>query len=59
MTSRLIAGAGEVEMPDVADPWGDGALNQPPPVPPPPPPVDRMAQLVQQMALLWDENLRL
>ncbi len=53
--SRLIAGAeeGEADMGDVEDPWG-GAPAQPPA-----PPVDRMDQLIQQVALLWDENLRL
>ncbi len=59
-TSRLIAGAGagETDMGDVEDPWGGGAPAQPP-APPLVPPPDRLAQLMQQMALLWDENLRL
>ncbi len=56
-TSRLIAGAGaEGEMGDVEDPWGMGVPNQPPPGGPP---QDRMDQLIQQVALLWDENLQL
>ncbi len=42
-------------MGDVEDPWGGGAPAQPPA----PPPEDRMDQLIQQVALLWDENLRL
>ncbi len=59
-TSRLIAGAGEGEadMGDVEDPWGGGAPAQPL-APPPVPPPDRVAQLIQQMALLRDENLQL
>ncbi len=58
MTSRLIAGAGtgKADMGDVEDLWGGGAPAQPL-APPPVPPPDRLAQLVQQMALLWDENL--
>ncbi len=52
---RLIAGAGVEEMGDLQDLWVGG----PPQLPQPGPPVDRMAQLVQQMALLQDENLRL
>ncbi len=56
--SRLLAGAGEADMGDVEDPWGGGAPAQPP-APPPVPPPDRMAQLMQQMTLLRDENLRL
>ncbi len=55
MTSRLIAGAGEGggDMGDVADPWAGGVPRQPPL------PADRTDQLIQQMALLRDENLRL
>ncbi len=45
-------------MGDVADPWAGGAPQQPP-VPPQAPPPDRMDQLIQQVALLWDENLHL
>ncbi len=45
-------------MGEVEDLWGGGALAQPP-APPPVPPPDRVAQLIQQMALLRDENLRL
>ncbi len=58
MTSRLIAGAGagEADMGEVADPWGNAVLAQPP-VPPPEPLADRMDQLIQQVALLRDENL--
>ncbi len=43
-------------MGDINDPWAGGAPNQPPDQPPAPP-EDRTDQLVQQMALLWDENL--
>ncbi len=60
--SRLIAGAGagEEDMGDVADPWGNGIPNQPLPENPlPVPPVDRTDQLIQQVALLRDENLQL
>ncbi len=59
-TSRLIAGAGagEDDMGDAADPWGNNAPG-PPPVPLANPPQDRTDQLIQQVALLWDENLRL
>ncbi len=46
---------GEEGMGNVEDPWGDNAPAQPPP----PPPVDRVEQLIQQVALLRDENLRL
>ncbi len=59
-TSRLIAGAGtgEVDMGDVADPWAGGAPQQPPALPQlPASPQDRMDQLIQQVALLRDENL--
>ncbi len=38
----------------VEDPWGTGAPAQPPA-----PPQDRTDQLIQQMAILHDENLRL
>ncbi len=63
-TSRLIAGAGagEADMGNVNDPWGSDAPAQPPvppPAPAPAPPVDRTAQLIQQMAILRDKNLRL
>ncbi len=59
-TSRLIAGAGagQDDMGDVADPWGDNTPEQPP-VPPGNPPQDRTDQLIQQVALLRDENLHL
>ncbi len=61
-TSRLIAGAGpEADMGDIADPWG-GQAPQQPPAPqqlPAAPPDDRTDQLIQQVALFWDENLRL
>ncbi len=58
-TSRLIAGAGAgEEMGDIEDPWGTGTPNQPP-AQPPAPPQDRTDQLIQQVALLRDENLRL
>ncbi len=57
--SRLIAGAGPVEeMEGAEDPWGNNAPG-PPPVPPADPPQDRTDQLIQQVALLRDENLRL
>ncbi len=53
--SRLIAGAGQgEEMGDVEDPWGTGAPNQLPA-----PPQDRTDQLIQQVALLCNENHRL
>ncbi len=61
-TSRLIAGAGpgEVDMGDVTDPWNQQAPQQPlAPQQPPAPPQDRTEQLLQQVALLRDENLRL
>ncbi len=45
-------------MGDVEDPWGGGAPAQPP-APPLVPPPDRLAQLVQQVTLLQDENLQL
>ncbi len=58
-TSRLIAGAGlGGDMEDMGDPWGDHAPG-PPPVPLAGPPQDRTDQLIQQVALLQDENLRL
>ncbi len=59
-TSRLIAGAGqgEAEMGDAEDLWGNNAPQQPLPQPPAPP-QDRTDQLIQQVALLRDENLRL
>ncbi len=47
-------------MGDVADSWGGQAPQQPPASQQPPaPPPDRMDQLIQQVALLRDENLRL
>ncbi len=51
-TSRLIAGAGagEEEMGDLNNPWAGGAPAQP---------GDRTDQLIQQVALLQDENRRL
>ncbi len=61
-TSRLIAGAGpdQDDMGDVADPWNKRAPQQPPaPQQPLALPQDRTDQLIQQVALLWDENLRL
>ncbi len=62
-TSRLIAGAGpgEVDMGDVADPWGGQAPQQPPALQQPAalPPDNRTDQLIWQVALLRDENLRL
>ncbi len=50
-TSRLITGTGVEDMGDLNDLWGAGALNQPPA-----PPIDRTDQLIQQVALLRDEN---
>ncbi len=60
-TTRLLAGAGpgEADMEDVANAWGNQAPQPPVPEQPPPPPPDRTDQLIQQMALLRDENLRL
>ncbi len=48
-------------MEDVADPWGKEAPQRPPAPqqPPAPPPDNRMDQLIWQVALLRDENLRL
>ncbi len=54
MTSRLIAGAGEADMGDVADLWAGGAPAQLPDNP-----ADRMDQLIQQVALLRNENRHL
>ncbi len=45
-------------MGDVEDLWRGGAPAQPL-APPPAPPPDRVVQLMQQMTLLQDENLRL
>ncbi len=45
-------------MEDTGDPWGDHAPG-PPPVPQADPPQDRTDQLIQQVALIRDENLRL
>ncbi len=45
-------------MEDAEDPWGDN-MPGPPLVPPPDPLCDRMDQLIHQVALLQDENLRL
>ncbi len=45
------AGAEEEDMGDINGPWNEGALAQPPA-----PPADRTEQLIQQMALLRDEN---
>ncbi len=60
-TTRLIAGAGpgEADMEDVANTWDNHAPQPPAPEQPPPPPPDRTDQLIQQVALLRDENLRL
>ncbi len=43
-------------MGDVEDPWAGGAPAQPPALLPVPPP-DRVVKLIQQVALLRDENL--
>ncbi len=59
MTSRLIAGAGPGGgMEEAEDPWGNNTPG-PPPVPLVNPPQDRTDQLIQQAALLRDENLQL
>ncbi len=41
-------------MGEAEEPWGN---NVPAQVPTPPLPQDRTDQLIQQVALLWDENL--
>ncbi len=62
-TTRLIAGAGpgEADMEDVAHAWGDQVPQQPPAPQQPtaPPPDNRTDQLIRQVTLLRDENLRL